>query len=152
MTASKSKVKAKAKKKTTLKSRAKKKERKISYYHKPEDMTLDQWQIALRNQYGKASKFSIINVGEHPVFSDFILTNPETGNEYKLAIRSKDNSANFCSCMDFKTNRLGTCKHLGFAIPKIERKRGNKKIFRDCLLYTSPSPRDQRGSRMPSSA
>ena len=24
--------------------------------------------------------------------------------------------------------------------------------FRDCLLYTSPSPRDQRGSRMPSSA
>ena len=26
------------------------------------------------------------------------------------------------------------------------------KLFRDCLLYTSPSPRDQRGSRMPSSA
>ena len=24
--------------------------------------------------------------------------------------------------------------------------------FMDCLLYTSPSPRDQRGSRMPSSA
>ena len=24
--------------------------------------------------------------------------------------------------------------------------------FKDCLLYTSPSPRDQRGSRMPSSA
>ena len=24
--------------------------------------------------------------------------------------------------------------------------------FRSCLLYTSPSPRDQRGSRMPSSA
>ena len=25
-------------------------------------------------------------------------------------------------------------------------------MFIDCLLYTSPSPRDQRGSRMPSSA
>ena len=25
-------------------------------------------------------------------------------------------------------------------------------LVRDCLLYTSPSPRDQRGSRMPSSA
>ena len=24
--------------------------------------------------------------------------------------------------------------------------------FNSCLLYTSPSPRDQRGSRMPSSA
>ena len=25
-------------------------------------------------------------------------------------------------------------------------------VFTRCLLYTSPSPRDQRGSRMPSSA
>ena len=25
-------------------------------------------------------------------------------------------------------------------------------LYMDCLLYTSPSPRDQRGSRMPSSA
>ena len=25
-------------------------------------------------------------------------------------------------------------------------------LFSNCLLYTSPSPRDQRGSRMPSSA
>ena len=28
----------------------------------------------------------------------------------------------------------------------------NRSISRACLLYTSPSPRDQRGSRMPSSA
>ena len=27
-----------------------------------------------------------------------------------------------------------------------------KAEYEDCLLYTSPSPRDQRGSRMPSSA
>ena len=26
------------------------------------------------------------------------------------------------------------------------------RMFNSCLLYTSPSPRDQRGSRMPSSA
>ena len=28
----------------------------------------------------------------------------------------------------------------------------NKASVSSCLLYTSPSPRDQRGSRMPSSA
>ena len=27
-----------------------------------------------------------------------------------------------------------------------------KKLYRDCLLYTSPSPRDVEESRMPSSA
>ena len=32
----------------------------------------------------------------------------------------------------------------------LELKKYSKKY--DCLLYTSPSPRDQRGSRMPSSA
>ena len=29
---------------------------------------------------------------------------------------------------------------------------GKKRFINGCLLYTSPSPRDQRGSRMPSSA
>ena len=29
---------------------------------------------------------------------------------------------------------------------------GEFRVFLPCLLYTSPSPRDQRGSRMPSSA
>ena len=29
---------------------------------------------------------------------------------------------------------------------------GSSELEKDCLLYTSPSPRDQRGSRMPSSA
>ena len=32
------------------------------------------------------------------------------------------------------------------------RSRGNRSSNNSCLLYTSPSPRDQRGSRMPSSA
>ena len=30
--------------------------------------------------------------------------------------------------------------------------RGKFDVYKICLLYTSPSPRDQRGSRMPSSA
>ena len=31
-------------------------------------------------------------------------------------------------------------------------RRAQNNLFETCLLYTSPSPRDQRGSRMPSSA
>ena len=48
--------------------------------------------------------------------------------------------------------------------PKVVMRLSDKKLYRDlvfkseiaaaeaCLLYTSPSPRDQRGARMPSSA
>ena len=47
-------------------------------------------------------------------------------------------------------------KHLREQIRQIQRELGLTTIFvthdQDCLLYTSPSPRDQRGSRMPSSA
>ena len=38
----------------------------------------------------------------------------------------------------------------GFTTIPPMRQFGN--LFETCLLYTSPSPRDQRGSRMPSSA
>ena len=33
-----------------------------------------------------------------------------------------------------------------------QRLKANMSFIKTCLLYTSPSPRDQRGSRMPSSA
>ena len=33
-----------------------------------------------------------------------------------------------------------------------KRSAGGTITYKGCLLYTSPSPRDQRGSRMPSSA
>ena len=40
--------------------------------------------------------------------------------------------------------------------PLLDAREGGTRIqvpeFNPCLLYTSPSPRDQRGSRMPSSA
>ena len=35
---------------------------------------------------------------------------------------------------------------------QVDVRQGDTRILSDCLLYTSPSPRDQRGSRMPSSA
>ena len=37
-------------------------------------------------------------------------------------------------------------------IPELIGVVGNHDVLSSCLLYTSPSPRDQRGSRMPSSA
>ena len=42
-------------------------------------------------------------------------------------------------------NTIGSRRTAWRALSSIEKKE-------DCLLYTSPSPRDQRGSRMPSSA
>src|SRR5207237_1179377 len=36
---------------------------------------------------------------------------------------------NYCSCPDFATNELGTCKHIEFTLAALERRRGAKKAF-----------------------
>ena len=85
---------------------------KVSYYKKPESLNLDEWQFALRKKYAKLNPLIIEKIGTEEVFSEYIVRNPERKSSYSVSIRSNDNSRNFCTCFDFKTNRLGTCKHI----------------------------------------
>ncbi|MEA1886841.1 MAG: DEAD/DEAH box helicase [Bacteroidota bacterium] len=91
-------------------------EKKIPYHYKPEDLTLEQWQTGLREQYAKEQKLEFKNIGDHPVYSDFEVSNPATNNTYKVSIRDGIESYNFCSCPDFRVNDLGTCKHIEFML------------------------------------
>ncbi|MBL7154492.1 MAG: DEAD/DEAH box helicase [Phycisphaerae bacterium] len=118
-----------AKRKTRKKTSKGRRIKKISRLRRPEDMPLEQWQIALRKQFAQKQNFRLKNVGEEPLFSEFIVTNPETDGEYRLAIRGNRIGDNYCSCPDFAINTLGTCKHIEFALAKLRRKRGGKKAF-----------------------
>jgi superfamily II DNA or RNA helicase len=107
------------------------KKKKLSRQFKPEGMTLDEWQIALRRQFGREQKFRMQNVGDEPVFSEFAVTNPESGSKYRVVIRGARPGDNFCTCPDFATNTLGTCKHVEFTLARLERKPGAKTALRD---------------------
>ena len=50
--------------------------------------------------------------------------------------------------LDIPVMHIDQLQHL----PNTDWKIRDEEDFKTCLLYTSPSPRDQRGSRMPSSA
>ena len=58
--------------------------------------------------------------------------------------------------MDWDSHRYLECMFaipmIGAVIHTINVRLSPEQILYTCLLYTSPSPRDQRGSRMPSSA
>ncbi len=102
----------------------KRKPTKLSRLHKPEDMSLEDWQIELRRQFGREQKFRLKNVGEHPVFSTFEVYNPQSQSTYRVHVRGPGPGDNYCSCPDFATNTLGTCKHIEFTLAALERKRG----------------------------
>lgn len=104
------------------KSRKSNKSSTISHLKKPTNLTVMEWQAILRKQIAVLQKFRITNVGNGKVFSDYTVHNTATQNSYKVALRSKDNTLNFCSCYDFKTNQLGTCKHIEAVLSGINKK------------------------------
>ncbi|MFH1267463.1 MAG: DEAD/DEAH box helicase [Planctomycetota bacterium] len=101
-------------------------DKKLSRLRKPEEMSLEEWQVALRRQFGREQKFRLKNAGGDPLFSEYEVTNPETERTYQVAIRGCGLGENYCSCPDFTVNTLGTCKHVEFTLAKLERKRGAK--------------------------
>ena len=78
------------------------KSKKVSYHYKPDNMTLEQWQIALRRQAAEKENFGIqeLNAQEYPGY--YIVNNPVSHNTYKVIYRGAFSAWNYCSCMDFK--------------------------------------------------
>jgi hypothetical protein len=73
---------------------------------------LREEQIDIRRQRAKAGRFSIENLTKKRVFSDYAVTNPESRGRYTVTVRGFDVGDNACTCPDFKSNTLGTCKHI----------------------------------------
>ncbi len=106
-----------------------KNEPKLSRLHAPPDLPAELWQRTLRAQFGREQNFTFENQGTEPLFSEFRVVNPASGGRYRVAIRGLRPGENFCSCLDFSTNDLGTCKHVEFMLAKLQRKRGARAAF-----------------------
>ena len=125
----------KAKTRSKKTSHGKAKRPKLSYTVKPDGMTLEQWQIALRQQVAIEENMGCRPMDNMP--GEYIVSNPSSKREYKVVYRGKNSLWNYCSCMDFKTSGLGTCKHLEKV--KMAMRNGNKgfKVHCEEPPYTS---------------
>src|SRR5262249_31049459 len=103
---------------------------RYSQTHMPAGMSLEDWQRELRKQFGREQKYRLVNVGEQPFFSEFAVTNPQTKRTYCVRIRGLQTGDNHCSCPDFTTNTLGTCKHIEFTLARLERKKGGREALK----------------------
>src|SRR3984957_16965951 len=105
------------------------KEPKLSRTHAPTDLSVVEWQRRLRRQFGREQAFGLENLGSEPFFSEFRVSNPVSKSRYRVAIRGLGPGGNFCSCPDYATSELGTCKHLEFTLAQLEKKRGARTAF-----------------------
>ncbi|NJM29822.1 MAG: DEAD/DEAH box helicase [Rhizobiales bacterium] len=102
---------------------------KFSRSHARAGLSPVDWQRALRRQFGRDQVFGLENLGGEPFFSEFRVSNPVSNSSYRVAIRGLGPGGNFCSCPDYSTSELGTCKHIEFTLAKLQKKRGAKTAF-----------------------
>lgn len=108
---------------------------KVSYHYKPDNLTLEEWQVALRRQAAEKENFQISEIDRKEYPGYYKVMNPVSLGEYRVVYRGRESPWNYCSCMDFKTNQLGTCKHLEAV--KLWMRKKRRKICREIPPYTS---------------
>jgi superfamily II DNA or RNA helicase len=84
-----------------------------------------QEQIERRRARAREEIQKIVNRGSHPVFSQFEVKSV-SGHAYRVEIRSLDELQNSCTCPDYKTNLIGTCKHIEGVLIYLEKVHGRK--------------------------
>lgn len=85
---------------------------RISNIVKPRGMSLQGWQIALRRQAAQKENFGIVEVDTSQYPGEYVVVSPATQGKYQVHYHGEGHELNACSCMDFRTSRLGICKHL----------------------------------------
>ncbi|MBI4870866.1 MAG: DEAD/DEAH box helicase [Candidatus Riflebacteria bacterium] len=77
-----------------------------------------QEQIERRRERALLESFKISKTGQRQVLTDFDVASP-SGRSYRVRIRSVKERTNGCTCPDFRTNLLGTCKHVEAVLEKL---------------------------------
>lgn len=104
---------------------------KFSPNRKPELMSLTEWQTALRRQAAETEYLQVRAVdGAREGY--FSVHNPKSSSRYRVVFRGVGSPWNYCSCPDFKTNQLGTCKHIESVVLANSGKYANR------LYYNTP--------------
>lgn len=87
----------------------------------PTDLTeaeLVQRELMRRDDRAKTERLTLKSIDASMIWTDYIVTNQESGKSYRVALRGWQRGESFCSCPDFRKNTLGTCKHIIFTIEK----------------------------------
>ncbi len=89
--------------------------------------TTDEDEVERRRSRARSERFTIRNLDpRQPIFSNFRVGS-ESGLDYSVEIRSVRERQVACSCVDFRINGLGTCKHVEAVLLHLQAR--HKRLF-----------------------
>jgi len=78
--------------------------------------------IAERQARADTEKMRLKALSAGTLWADYMILNPASGKTYRVALRGWERGESFCTCPDFRTNTLGTCKHILHALGKVRQR------------------------------
>ena len=75
-----------------------------------------------RKERARKERMRLRSLDPSRPWTDYTLTSEESGKTYRLTLRGEGRGDSSCSCPDFRTNTLGTCKHIMHALEKVKRR------------------------------
>jgi len=98
--------------------------------------TTDTDEINKRRRRAQIEPLRVTEMGgDHPIFANFRVSSG-SGMAYSVEIRSLRERLCFCTCVDFRINGLGTCKHVEATLHYLEVRHGRR--FDEALQSESP--------------
>ena len=78
--------------------------------------------IADRQERAANEKMSLRSSDGTTPWTDYVLTSKHSGKTYRVSLRGLQAGESYCSCPDFRTNHLGTCKHILYAMGRVQQR------------------------------
>ena len=77
--------------------------------------------LAERQERARTEKMRVRSADPERLWTDYTVTSALSGKTYRVALRGWKAGESYCSCPDFRTNTLGTCKHILHVLDKVAR-------------------------------
>ena len=86
------------------------------------EQELIQTAIEERWERARSERMTVQSANSNQPWTDYIVASKISGKTYRTAVRGVQPGESYCSCPDFRTNTLGTCKHILHVLAKIKRR------------------------------
>jgi len=78
--------------------------------------------IEERRERARTERMIVKSAEPEQPWTDYAVSNTISGKTYRVAVRGRELGDSYCSCPDFRTNTLGTCKHILHVLAKLKRR------------------------------